>query len=252
MDNDKNREFDEANGRESDFSSESATRARNRTVMLTPEITGQVRARLAQELEGASEHSNNPRPENAGAHKPNANTFVPPSLGSDSFMGQFNPQQRSVLESTSDDSSAIMSRQGSPVSGQQNMKPAVTPRSSVATAYTKESPIVGFLVSFDVNTNGDVYDLRSGRLIISSEPASGGNYIVIDDQSVSPMHAILRIGSTGEVQVLDQLSEFGIHIKRFGVEDEEHISGEKSTIEHGDVIRFGNRSFHVCILALNS
>ena len=111
---------------------------------------------------------------------------------------------------------------------------------------------MGFLVSFDSNPNGDIYELRSGRLIVTSEPAAGGSYIVVADESVSPMHAILRISASGEVQVLDQLSEFGTHIKRFGAEEEEHISGEKSTIEHGDVIKFGNCTFHVCILALNN
>ena len=66
------------------------------------------------------------------------------------------------------------------------------------------------------------------------------------------MHAILRIDASGVVQVLDQLSEYGTKIKRFGSQEEEQISGEKSTIEHGDIIKFGDRTFHVCILALNN
>ena len=49
MDNEKNAKSNFE--KEENFGGESATRARNRTVMLTPEITGQVRARLAKELE---------------------------------------------------------------------------------------------------------------------------------------------------------------------------------------------------------
>ncbi len=118
--------------------------------------------------------------------------------------------------------------------------------------WNKVTPLIGFLVSFDKNENGDIFELRSGRLIITSESAAGWSYILIEDASVSPMHAILRIDESGAVQVLDQLSEFGTRIKRFGSQEEEQISGEKSTIEHGDIIKFGDRTFHVCILALNS
>ena len=46
MDNDKNVDFDDnQESNETEHSGNSATRARNRTVMLTPEVTGEVRAR---------------------------------------------------------------------------------------------------------------------------------------------------------------------------------------------------------------
>ena len=48
MENDKNPDFDDE--KEGEYTSEPAPRARNRTVMLTPDITGEVRARLAREL----------------------------------------------------------------------------------------------------------------------------------------------------------------------------------------------------------
>ena len=115
----------------------------------------------------------------------------------------------------------------------------------------KQSPIVGFLVSYDSNPNGSVFELRSGRMIVTSEAPGTGNFLVIQDESVSPMHAIMRISAGGEVQVLDQLSEFGTRIKRFGADDEEELSGDKSTVEHGDTLKFGNRSFHVCIVPIN-
>ncbi|MCO6432199.1 MAG: FHA domain-containing protein [Deltaproteobacteria bacterium] len=232
MSNDKNRDFQEGGGKD-DFPAESSTRARNRTVMLTPEITGQVRARLAQEMEGGNEYPNAPqRPD----------PVIPSGRGSGGFSTP-----------TAEPSGMYTPAGRAPQIEAPPVREAPRPQfGSHNIVWVKETPIVGFLVSYDTNVNGDVYELRSGRLIVSSEPASGGSYMVVDDSSVSPMHAILRISTTGEVQVLDQLSEFGTHIRRFGVEEEEHISGEKSTIEHGDIIKFGNRTFHVCILALES
>jgi hypothetical protein len=64
------------------------------------------------------------------------------------------------------------------------------------------------------------------------------------------MHAILRITPAGEIQILDQLSEFGTHIRRFGSMEEEQLSGDKSSLDHGDIVKFGNRTFHICIVAL--
>ncbi|NMC63435.1 MAG: FHA domain-containing protein, partial [SAR324 cluster bacterium] len=114
--------------------------------------------------------------------------------------------------------------------------------------WSKASPIVGFLVSYDNEENGEAFELRQGRVIVTSEKAAHGDYFVIADETVSPMHAILRITSTGEVQVLDQLSEFGTKIKRLGFDETEDLSGERSPVGHGDVVWFGKRSFHVCMV----
>lgn len=113
----------------------------------------------------------------------------------------------------------------------------------------KQTRVVGFLVSFDKNENGDVFELRMGRLIVSSENAGAGNCLLLEDETVSPMHAILRINKGGAVQVLDQLSEHGTKIRRYASGDEEELSGDKGALEHGDVVIFGKREFSVCIIA---
>ena len=102
--------------------------------------------------------------------------------------------------------------------------------------WSKLSPIVGFLVSYDKNTTGDVYELRGGRLIVTSEAAAAGNYMLVEDATVSPMHAIMRISANGEIQVLDQLSEHGTTFRRFGAKEEQELSGDKSSLELGDLI----------------
>ncbi len=179
-----------------------APRARNRTVMLTPEMTGQVRARLAQETTGALPESFSPNVTAQQAPRVSA----PPPAQSVSFQ-----------------------------SGKEFV-------------WTKDSKLIGFMVSFDKNEFGEFYPLKVGRLIITSEvAASGGNYLLLSEESVSPMHAIMRISQNGEVQILDQLSEYGTKIKHLDGSTEE-LSGEKSVLAHGDVVSFGDRSFHILLI----
>jgi UDP-2,3-diacylglucosamine pyrophosphatase LpxH len=63
------------------------------------------------------------------------------------------------------------------------------------------------------------------------------------------MHAIMRISSTGEIQLLDQLSEHGTKVKRANGGQVDELSGDKALVYHGDTIFFGKRSFHVCMVS---
>lgn len=181
-------------GGSSEESSE-ATRARNRTVMLSRDVTGQVRARL--------------QPGEASR--------------SQGEQGDQNPSMRRL---------------------------AKVPSHGQKIAPTKRTPIMGFLVSYDVDEVGEVTPLHTGRLIVSSEEVGSGNHLLVQDESVSPMHAIIRVNSQGEIQVLDQLSENGTTIRRATGEVVE-LSGDKAAVFHGDVISFGNRKFHICLVKRN-
>ena len=229
MENEKNAGFEEDLEEKEDFPADTASRARNRTVMLTPEITGEVRARLQQDLDKG------PPSRGTGAFEP------PQVLGGGS---SYSPARSGGgFEAPSVRGGAS---HGAPARGPQTAAPVPEKEGVV---WTKETPLIGFLVSFDQSPNGTVFELRSGRLIVTSEAAGVGNYLLVNDKSVSPMHAIMRISATGEIQVLDQLSEFGTRVQRFGSTEEEELSGDKTTLEHGDVIKFGNRSFSVCTIA---
>ena len=118
--------------------------------------------------------------------------------------------------------------------------------------WKNNTQLVGFLVSFDYEPNGSYLELRVGRLIVSSKFEGSGNCLVLQDESVSPMHAIMRITLGNSVQVLDQLSESGTRIQRAGGGEEQFLSGEKSTLSHGDVIVFGDRSFYVCLIRVDA
>jgi hypothetical protein len=244
MDNDKNAGFEKTPAAEGEKQGErpaqsSAPRARNRTVMLTPEITGQVRARLAQDIG----ESGIAAPSGGGNDRASASDagFVPVSSRS-----------RAGFEGDSRKSSSSGFTAPPAPSRQGPAAPAGHVQHNPGVVWQKKTPVIGFLVSFDADTNGDVYELRTGRVIVTSEPSGTGNFFIVNDDTVSPMHAILRIAASGEVQVLDQLSEFGTKIKRFGSDEEIELSGEKGTLEHGDIVRFGKRNFNVCIIQKGS
>jgi hypothetical protein len=118
--------------------------------------------------------------------------------------------------------------------------------------WKNDGPLVGFLVSFDHNPRGSYVELRTGRLIISSQKEESGSCLVVADPSVSPMHAIMRVASGGVLQVLDQLSESGTRIIHNGSAQETFLSGEKANVGHGDVVFFGERKFHVCLILTDS
>jgi hypothetical protein len=112
----------------------------------------------------------------------------------------------------------------------------------------RRSKLVGFLVSYELDRLGRYIELREGRLLVSSEGSSTDNCLVISDPSVSSMHAIMRISANGAIMILDQLSEHGTKIKRCDSGKEEALLGDKGTLEHGDVVIFGECAYHVCIL----
>ena len=114
-----------------------------------------------------------------------------------------------------------------------------------------DAPLVGFLVSYDHNPRGAYVELRAGRLMVSNQREASGSCLVIPHASISPMHAIMRVAAGGVLQVLDQLSESGTRVVHAGSEGEEFLSGEKANLGHGDVIYFGERKFHVCLVMVD-
>lgn len=112
--------------------------------------------------------------------------------------------------------------------------------------------LVGFLVSFDYESAGSYLELRTGRLIVSAQPDPASNCLVLNHESVSPSHAVMRVAAGGSIQVLDQLSESGTRIRKFDTGEEILLSGEKAVLSHGDIVSFGDRNFHVCLVMGNS
>lgn len=119
---------------------------------------------------------------------------------------------------------------------------------SIKVKSSANSKILGVLVSFDDNPMGTLTELRVGRWLVTSQPTDLGDFIMIDDPSVSPLHGIIRASANGKLQVLDQLSEYGTVITKSLTGEEIDIAGKMVEIEHGDKIKFGERNFHVCLI----
>lgn len=114
--------------------------------------------------------------------------------------------------------------------------------------WKKLSKLVGFLVSYGPDSAGRYVELREGRLLVTSEPSGSDSCFVIPHESVSPMHAIMRISADGGILILDQLSEHGTTIRRGESGKEESLMGDKSNLTHGDVVIFGECEYHVVVM----
>lgn len=114
--------------------------------------------------------------------------------------------------------------------------------------WKKMSKLVGFLVSYASDAMGSYTELREGRLLVTNGHNSTDSCLVIADDSVSPMHAIMRIAADGSILILDQLSEQGTRIRRANSGKEESLMGDKSSLCHGDVVIFGECEYHVVVM----
>jgi len=199
-----------------------SSRARNKTVMLTPELTGQVRALLGGE--GGKK-----------PHDPLAD-ILPPASGSGSADSWHSPGAGATEKN--------------PTGPMQSPATGALPRGgqAIQARAAASSKIIGFLVSFDTSEFGEVFEIRVGRWLVSSRGTEHGDSILIADDSISPLHAILRATEDGKVQILDQLSEFGTGVQSAGSVEEKEVTGSMVDVGHGDKVRFGKRHFVVCVV----
>ena len=114
--------------------------------------------------------------------------------------------------------------------------------------WKKLGKLVGFLVSYVSDPMGRYVELREGRLLVTSGESSSDSSLVILDESVSAMHAIMRIAADGAILILDQLSEHGTRIRRAEGGKVDSLMGDKSSLGHGDVVIFGECEYHVVVM----
>ena len=111
-----------------------------------------------------------------------------------------------------------------------------------------KSKIIGFLVSYDNIEFGEVTELRAGRWLISSRPSNQEDVLVFEDNSISALHAVVKVSESGVIQVMDQLSDRGSGV--FKIESGKEIDASETAVkvQHGDLVRFGNRYFVYCAI----
>ena len=263
---------------------DSASRARNKTVMLTSDVTGQLRSLLNQ-TEGAEEAT-----PDANAPDPISSLITNPSVQTDQSWespkgSSGGVSMASAITGAGNDSPAdrrqptrVMTRDTLPQMPQAPVQPitpapqmpqapvqpqqsqqapqrVASPQSSAQITVNKpvkgnsrRSRIVGFLVSFDNSNNGEIFEVSAGRWLLTSRPTGQEDFILVQDPSISALHAIIRATEDGKIQVLDQLSEHGTGITVQGTKEEKDVSGSMVTVGHGDKVRFGKRNFTVCII----
>lgn len=240
-----------------------ASRARNRTVMLSPEMTGQVRAMLYKgdekqssssdwsKLEAGKPVVSSPASapsrniqnavESEGVKKDNFSDRRTTKIGQE-FINQVLNNPAMVMRKEPE-VAAVAPTYSTPVQGNK-----VAQSKPVLREVTPTSKLIGFFISFDNDQFGEIYEIRVGRWIVTSKPTDQGEFIQINDNTISPMHAVLRVTKEGKVQILDQLSEFGTGITRVNADTENDVSGTMETVDHGDIVRFGSRYFVVCLV----
>jgi len=110
------------------------------------------------------------------------------------------------------------------------------------------SRLVGWLVSYGLDDRGAAYEIRAGRLLISSAAASDVRTIAISERSVSSPHLAVSASTKHQVLIQDIFSEHGTFIRKAGSEREERITGPTS-LDHGDWLRIGEKMrFQVCLI----
>lgn len=269
-----------------------ASRARNRTVMLTPDMAGNIRARLmesgvqktqersdtdagfmsplnrdgsgAENLRDATRMIRREDIENSEAFSESSKKDLEQDTAEfskdqvDSLLGNVAEEEYQAPEQIDpvvshakvEPEPFVSVEAEAPVKAAAVVTPPVVAGSSSIQAVSQgdRKRLIGFLVSFDSDENGEFVELRSGRWLVTSQPSDHGDYILIKDKTISPLHAIVRVSDKGVVQVLDQLSEYGTGITSVDSSEEEDVAGVMANASNGDIIRFGERSFHVCLI----
>ena len=256
-----------------------SSRARNRTVMLTPEMTGQVRALLGPD-QGEKDLTPDPvedllPPVGWGSQEEleagpsfSEGAGEPEELDKHSLDYQVQQSAKKATQGfTHDEHATVMAnapRHGETLHDMDSLhskpaftvnqgvvaaKPAVSSPSSLQPVHHKrKGKVIAFMVSYDNDRTGEVYEVSAGRWLITSKPTEHSDFILLEDDSVSALHAFIRATDNGKIQVLDQLSEFGTFVRAPGAENEEEITGAMVALEHGSMVRFGNRKFVLCLV----
>ncbi len=115
--------------------------------------------------------------------------------------------------------------------------------------------LVGWLVSYGLDSDGAAFEIRTGRAFIGAaivpsdrNAATGANGIVLKDDTVSSVHVAVLADAKHQIFIQDIFSDHGTFITKAASEDETKVNGVVQ-LEHGDWIRVGeNIRFQVCII----
>lgn len=127
-------------------------------------------------------------------------------------------------------------------------------------AGSNRSRLVGWLISYGLDSQGASYEIRAGRLFVSSGPAIGSAAVAgspseggvltisVSENTVSSPHLAVSASSKHQVLIQDIFSEHGSYLTKAGSDKEQKVSGP-TALSHGDWLRIGERTrFQVCLI----
>ncbi|MCC6220305.1 MAG: FHA domain-containing protein [Deltaproteobacteria bacterium] len=140
------------------------------------------------------------------------------------------------------------------VSVQPNVKsnkeaPKSSAKSVEATAKPREleeGGLFGWFVRYDEQGRGSATEIRTGRFFVSAEKLKDVD-LVIEDETISTPHCVVRASVSDGLRVQDLLSEGGTFVRRRN-EGRFYEYSDAVTLEHGDWLRFGDYEVLVCLV----
>lgn len=226
----------------------SATRAKNKTMMLSPELTSKVRHQVLSELQGldmAEKGDQITEPTRRitvskesllKVPQPDKPNVVAPQPG--------NPRVSYTAFQTEETKHSVEHHHDLKPHLKEE-KPLVHEQhdANVVFSYkTKKGKLVGFLITYHFNPEGEFFPLYEGRMIVTRKgDRNDTNQIIIKDETVDVFHAILKI-LDGKILVLDQLSDNGTKLRKTSGEVL-NLCGDKAEAESRDRIIFGEVEF---------
>ena len=109
--------------------------------------------------------------------------------------------------------------------------------------------LVGWLVSYALDTSGCAFEIRTGRTFVSTSQLGYNITIILNENTLSNPHMLINASAKQKVLIQDLFSERGTFIKKEGNQEEVKVSAPVE-LRHGDWLRIGDElRFQVCLIS---
>ena len=113
---------------------------------------------------------------------------------------------------------------------------------------SESNRLVGWLVSYALDSKGKTFEIRAGRSLLSSEGSRETRVITVADDSIAAPHAALSASVRHRVMIQDIFSDSGTYVTK-GAGQKEFKVSSPTEINHGDWVRVGdNVRLQVCLI----
>ena len=117
-----------------------------------------------------------------------------------------------------------------------------------STSSNSTGRLIGWLVSYALDSRGRAYEIRVGRSFITAAPIPGQRGITLENSSVECAHIALSASPRHKVMIQDIFSDSGTFVSKASTNKEARVTGPME-IEHGDWLRIGDKTrFQVCLI----